>query len=54
MKLLDAYDVLEKLGASVFSTNDAAAALGMSRASVSQLLLRLAKSNRLMKLKRGL
>jgi predicted transcriptional regulator of viral defense system len=54
MRLLDALSVFEKLGTPVFSTNDAAAILNISRASASQLLLRLAKGNHLMKLKRGL
>jgi len=54
MRLLEAFEVFEKLKASVFSTNDAAALLSMSRASASQLLLRLAASGHLAKLKRGL
>ena len=54
MKLLDAFGILEKLNASVFSTNDAAGLLGMSRVSASQLLLRLTTAGHLIKLKRGL
>ena len=54
MRLLDALSVFERLNTSVFSTNDAAAALGMSRASASQALSRLAVGGHLVRLKQGL
>ncbi|MBL4818517.1 MAG: hypothetical protein JKY15_04710 [Deltaproteobacteria bacterium] len=54
MRLLEALTQLKKINMPVFSTNDAAAMLGKSRISTSQMLLRLAASNHLMSLKKGL
>ena len=54
MKALDALACLAGLGAPVFTTNDAAAALRLERAHASKTLERLATSRVVVRLRRGL
>ena len=54
MRLIDAYAALKKLELPAFSTNDGAAALGVSRAHASKIMARLGAAGQLVRLTRGL
>lgn len=54
MRLIDAFAVLRRLELPAFSTNDAAAALGISRVHASKILARLAEAHQIVRLMRGL
>lgn len=53
MKSIDALSRLQQLHAPVFTTNDAAAAIGISRPHAAKTLARLAAANQLMRVCRG-
>lgn len=53
MKLIDVHSRLRGLKQPVFQTSDAVACLGMKKAYVSRILARLAESDHIVRLKRG-